>query len=112
MAFLQNIHLKLPPTHQIKRFIQFIYSVRGTLSTILVVASSGGAFLGFLAGHLLPYELGPWISLAFPIAFLCTYSFMPETPYFLMKSNRMEVCLLSSFLTFHCNFRSIFSYFI
>lgn len=73
---------------------QCIHSIRGTLSTILVVASSGGALLGFSAGNLLPYEFGPWLSLIFPILFLITYAFMPETPYFLMKSDRMEVCLL------------------
>lgn len=58
-----------------------------------MLASSGGALLGFLAGHYLSYEEIPRISLVFPILFVAFFSFMPETPYYLMKINQMEVRL-------------------
>lgn len=68
-------------------------SIRGTLSTILVIANYGGALIGIAVGYFITYELGLWLSMLFPILFFALYAFMPETPYYLMKSNRMEVCL-------------------
>ncbi|XP_031630517.1 facilitated trehalose transporter Tret1-like [Contarinia nasturtii] len=64
--------------------------IRGTLCTILVLGSTGGVLLGFVAGHFLDYSETPRISLMFPILFIAFFSFMPETPYYLMKTNRME----------------------
>lgn len=58
-----------------------------------MLASSGGVLLGFLAGHYLSYEETPRIALVFPILFVAFFSFMPETPYYLMKTNHMEVGL-------------------
>lgn len=65
-------------------------TIRGTLCTILVLASNGGVLLGFIFGHFLAYEQTPRISIIFPILFLIFYSFMPETPYYLMHSNRLK----------------------
>lgn len=73
------------------RFFAF-RRVRGTLNTMLVVATSGGTLIGLLAGHFLAYATAPRIFLLFPILFIVSCSFMPETPYYLMKVNRMEVC--------------------
>lgn len=52
--------------------------------------------IGFKAGHFLNYDLGPWFCLSFPVLFFVLYSFMHETPYYLMKNNRVEVCSLHS----------------
>ncbi|XP_055317544.1 facilitated trehalose transporter Tret1-like [Sitodiplosis mosellana] len=64
--------------------------IRGTLCTILVLGSTGGVLLGFVAGHFLEYAETPRIALMFPILYIALFSFMPETPYYLMKTNRME----------------------
>lgn len=69
--------------------------VRGTLNTILVVATSGGTLIGLLAGHFIGYAAAPRIFLLFPVLFIVLCSFLPETPYYLMKVNRMEVCTRS-----------------
>lgn len=73
------------------------HRVRGTLNTMLVVATSGGTLIGLLAGHFLGYVEAPRYFLLFPVLFIVLYSFMPETPYYLMKINRMEVCTRAFF---------------
>lgn len=78
--------------------LSYTRRVRGTLNTILVVATSGGTLIGLLAGHFLGYAEAPRIFLLFPVLFIVLYSFMPETPYYLMKINRMEVCTCSFYL--------------
>lgn len=47
--------------------------------------------LGFIAGHFLEYHETPRISLIFPILFFALFSLMPETPYYLIKTNRLKV---------------------
>lgn len=87
--------------------------IRGTLNTILVVATSGGTLIGFIAGHFLGYAEAPRLFLLFPILFIVSYSFMPETPYYLMKINRVKVRLkfmlfLSVFASGHIYYRVFF----
>lgn len=84
-------------------FVDVCYRIRGTLCTILVLGSTGGVLLGFIAGHFLEYAEAPRFALIFPILYIAFFSFMPETPYYLMKTNRMEVRL-----TFSCSL--IFSF--
>ena len=79
-------------------FVDVCYRIRGTLCTILVLGSTGGVLLGFIAGHFLEYAEAPRFALIFPILYIAFFSFMPETPYYLMKTNRMEVRL-----TFTCS---------
>lgn len=67
---------------------------RGGLGVLLVLQGNAGSLLGFLIAHFLHYELGLWLCLLFPALFLSLYSFMPETPNYLMKTNRIEVCLV------------------
>lgn len=66
---------------------------RGGLGVLLVLQGNAGSLLGFLVAHFLNYDLGLWLCLLFPALFLAMFSFMPETPNYLMKTNRMEVCL-------------------
>lgn len=70
-------------------------SIRGALGTILVIAFSGGEMVGYITGHFLAYETGAWLCLSFSVLFLVLYSFMPETPYYLMKTTRIKVSLLA-----------------
>lgn len=55
-----------------------------------MLCSCGGVVLGFVAGHYLDYHEIPLITMIFPITFFVLYSLMPETPYYLMKINRLE----------------------
>lgn len=77
------------------------YRIRGTLCSILVLGSTGGVLLGFIAGHFLEYAETPQFALMFPILYIAFFSFFPETPYYLMKSNRMEVRSTWNII-FHC----------
>lgn len=76
-------------------FILSVRRIRGQLNTILVVATSGGTFVGFVAGQFMDYADAPRIFLIFPVLFIVLCSFMPETPYYLMKTNRIEVYIIA-----------------
>lgn len=70
----------------------FFHSTRGRLGVLLVLQANVGSLIGFVIAHFLSYEVGLWLCLLFPALFLVLYSIMPDTPYYLMQANRMEVC--------------------
>lgn len=78
---------------QIPNFASAYRRIRGTLCSLVVLGSSFGMLLGFAAGHYLDYNDTPRIALVIPILFLALFSLMPETPHFLARTNRLEVCL-------------------
>lgn len=89
--------LSLTQKYSTKKMVTLLvcfYRSRGGLGVLLVLQGNAGALIGFVIGHFLPYELGLWLCLLFPALFLAFYSFMPETPNYLIKTNRIEVCLL------------------
>lgn len=68
----------------------FMFRCRGALSSLLVLMSNFGILLGFAAGHFLSYEAVPRFFMIISILFIAIYSFMPETPYYLIKINEIE----------------------
>lgn len=58
--------------------------------------------VGYITGHFLEYETGAWVCLSFSVLFFVLYSFMPETPYYLMKTARIKVCFSSQINHFLC----------
>lgn len=85
-------------------FVSFFCRIRGTLCSILVLAASIGTLFGFAAGHYLDYAETPRFALMFPILFIAFFSFMPETPYYFMKINRIEVCTVFKNISFKYTF--------
>ncbi|KAH8267459.1 hypothetical protein KR018_005244 [Drosophila ironensis] len=65
-------------------------SVRGVLGTILVLTCNGGILLVFILGYYFNYAVVSWIMCAFPLAFVVCFWFMPETPQYLAKLNKVE----------------------
>lgn len=68
-------------------------SSRGRLGILLMLQGSVGTLIGVAIGYFLSYEVGLWLCLLFPVTFLVLFAFMAETPYYLMKRNRMEVSI-------------------
>lgn len=67
-----------------------IYSVRGTLGSMLILSLNLGILIAYLVGAYLPYNIVPGVLLVFPILFLCGSLFLPDTPRFLMLKGRIE----------------------
>lgn len=54
------------------------------------MACYSGILVGFIGGSYLPYNVNPLVMLAIPIVFLIGFVWMPESPQYLLKTNRVE----------------------
>ncbi|XP_055640539.1 facilitated trehalose transporter Tret1-2 homolog [Toxorhynchites rutilus septentrionalis] len=61
--------------------------IRGLLASTLVLTCNLGILIMYILGNYVPYAIIPWILLLFPVLFLTSFSFMPDTPFYLMRKN-------------------------
>lgn len=64
--------------------------IRGTWGNCLALYLYFGEAMINAVGGYTSIKTCAWICLVFPLLFLCTYSFMPETPYYLVMKGRKE----------------------
>lgn len=64
-------------------------SIRGALASMLTVATNGGVLTGFIVGNFFDYNTVPKILIGFPVLFVICYQFFPESPWYLVHSNRL-----------------------
>ncbi|XP_058814671.1 facilitated trehalose transporter Tret1-2 homolog [Topomyia yanbarensis] len=62
-------------------------SIRGMLASTLVLSCNLGILIMYILGNYLPYATIPWVVMLFPIAFLASFAFIPDTPFYLMRKN-------------------------
>ncbi|KNC32811.1 putative facilitated trehalose transporter Tret1-2 [Lucilia cuprina] len=65
-------------------------SLRGTLSSLLMLFLSFGIMMGFVFSSLLDYYLNSCIIITFPILYLVVLTKFPETPQFLLRKQKIE----------------------
>ncbi|XP_017155265.1 facilitated trehalose transporter Tret1 [Drosophila miranda] len=70
-------------------------SVRGVLGTFLVLTCNGGVVLAFVLGYYFDYATVSWIVSTLSFLFVGCFWFMPDTPEYLAKHNRVEEAKLS-----------------
>uniref|UniRef100_A0A182STD7 Major facilitator superfamily (MFS) profile domain-containing protein n=1 Tax=Anopheles maculatus TaxID=74869 RepID=A0A182STD7_9DIPT len=63
--------------------------IRGTLGSLTIIFINIGLVFIYTAGNYLPYYAIPKIMLVAPVAFLILVSFLPETPYCLLRKGRL-----------------------
>ena len=63
--------------------------IRGALGSLFVFAINIGVLLAFIAGAFMPYKIFGIFSLIFPLLFLGSFIFLPETPAFLVRQNHL-----------------------
>lgn len=63
-------------------------SQRGTLNSLFLLSINAGTLLMFIVGTYLDYSTSVNIMFSFPIAFIVTFLFFPETPYYLLKCSK------------------------
>ncbi|KAH8263136.1 hypothetical protein KR044_005133, partial [Drosophila immigrans] len=64
---------------------------RSTLGTFMPVSMGIGMLLIHILGYFLNYETAAWIMLLIPLAFLCTFFFIPDTPEYLKRYHKRGV---------------------
>lgn len=69
--------------------------VRGSWGNFMTFMVYGGQLSINIIGSYSSVETGAYICLAFPLFFLCTFYFMPETPYFYLMNGRVEEARVS-----------------
>lgn len=70
---------------------QFIFSIRGLLTTSMVVCSQSGLVIALLIGNYFSIYANAKLSIVLILIFSVLAAFIPETPAFLVKSNRISV---------------------
>ncbi|KAH8335510.1 hypothetical protein KR074_004297 [Drosophila pseudoananassae] len=65
-------------------------NIRGALTSTIICATSTGILLGYILGYLLDYKVLPCVILLLPTIYLISITFLPETPFFLLKAGKTE----------------------
>lgn len=74
-----------------------IYRVRGLLGAIISASQYIGILIAYIVGATVPYEIVPYCMLVLPVIYIATIIFIPETPVFLLKTNRRKVSISNNF---------------
>ncbi|KAL9706870.1 hypothetical protein quinque_010388 [Culex quinquefasciatus] len=64
--------------------------IRGALGSLTILHINFGVLASYTAGTYLPYYRIPPIMLILPVAYLTLVSFLPETPYCLLRKGRVD----------------------
>ncbi|KAK0080751.1 hypothetical protein PV325_013378 [Microctonus aethiopoides] len=70
-------------------------NIRGFLGSFLVFFINIGILLGYIVGATLSYQLSAIFGLAIPVIFIVFFVFMPETPVFFVRNNRIPEAIRS-----------------
>ncbi|XP_014482808.1 PREDICTED: facilitated trehalose transporter Tret1-2 homolog [Dinoponera quadriceps] len=65
-------------------------NIRGLLGSLLMFAINFGILLGYVLGGMFSLSVFAIINLAGPVLFLVTFAFMPESPVYLVRQNRIR----------------------
>uniref|UniRef100_A0A182MN01 Major facilitator superfamily (MFS) profile domain-containing protein n=1 Tax=Anopheles culicifacies TaxID=139723 RepID=A0A182MN01_9DIPT len=63
--------------------------IRGTLGSLTIIFINIGLVFIYAAGNYLPYYVIPKIMLVAPVGYIILVSFLPETPYCLLRKGRL-----------------------
>ncbi|KAI4456963.1 sugar transporter-like [Holotrichia oblita] len=64
--------------------------IRGKLSTATIILRVSGSLMILCVGPYVSYQTLSLIGVILPILFLLSFSFMPESPFYLVKKNRIK----------------------
>ncbi|CAL7934717.1 unnamed protein product [Xylocopa violacea] len=64
--------------------------IRGMLGSLLIFLLNGGILLGYVLGALLSYRVYSIVALLFSVLYLALFVFLPESPVYLTRRNRLN----------------------
>ncbi|XP_071565085.1 facilitated trehalose transporter Tret1-like [Temnothorax nylanderi] len=65
-------------------------SIRGMLAAILVLSVNTGVLISYILGGIMSFHTFPVVVIALAIFFFVTFIFLPESPAYLVRQNRMH----------------------
>lgn len=65
-------------------------NIRGMLASILVVSVNSGVLLAYILGGVMSFRAFPVVGVALSVLFFITFIFMPESPVYLVRRNRIH----------------------
>jgi MFS family permease len=65
-------------------------SIRGMLASILVFSVNSGIVVAYILGGVMSFRVFPVVSVVLAVLFFITLIFMPESPVYLVRQNRMH----------------------
>ncbi|XP_012532000.1 facilitated trehalose transporter Tret1 isoform X2 [Monomorium pharaonis] len=65
-------------------------SIRGMLASILVFSVNSGIVVAYILGGVMSFRAFPVVSVSLAVLFFITFIFMPESPVYLVRRNRMH----------------------
>lgn len=68
-----------------------IYSVRGTLGSLVVLTTNLGLLLSFIMGEFCDYYFIPKFAIVLLVVYAVSFTFFHESPIFLMRQNNITV---------------------
>ena len=83
------------------------YSVRGRYGSITPLARNIGVLIGYVVGAVVEYEYRSYIFIVFPIVYLISVYYLPNTPQYYLHRENTEVIAFFFQISFkwNCNFR-------
>lgn len=66
----------------------YIFSIRGTLSAMIILSVNIGVLIGFILSSHLDYHLIPFLAICLPIIYLIGTYLFPETPQHLLRKKK------------------------
>jgi len=65
-------------------------SIRGMMSSILVVSVNSGILIAYILGGVMSFRTFPVVVMILIVLYFFTFIFMPESPVYLVRQNRMH----------------------
>lgn len=65
-------------------------SIRGMLASILVLSVNSGILIAYILGALMSFRAFPVVVIVLAVLYFVTFIFMPESPVYLVRQNRMH----------------------
>ncbi|XP_011865037.1 PREDICTED: facilitated trehalose transporter Tret1-like [Vollenhovia emeryi] len=70
-------------------------SIRGMLASIVVFSVNSGILLAYILGGVMSFRAFPMAVIALAILYFVTFIFMPESPFYLVRRNRVREAIRS-----------------
>lgn len=65
-------------------------SIRGILASILIFSLNSGILIAYILGGIISFRVFPVVIIALAVLYFVTFIFMPESPVYLVRQNRMN----------------------
>nr|XP_012217469.1 PREDICTED: facilitated trehalose transporter Tret1-like [Linepithema humile] len=70
-------------------------SIRGLLGTVMIFSINVGILIVYILGGILSFRSFAMVALTVPVLYLIAFAFMPESPVYLVRQNRMHDAIRS-----------------